>query len=334
MNTLDIVITHYNEPIEVCRPLLESIALQQCVDFSKVGIIFFQDGENDHSDVPKALAEDYARKGINIRALECPHGGVSVARNHGLKYAYNDAEYVMFCDCDDMFLSALGLYIIFKEIDEGSFDVLSSLFLEEGRDNFGQPVYIPHEHDSCFIHGKVYSVRWLIQSGLCFNPDVRVHEDGCFNAVAMNVANEKRYVDKAFYLWKWRDDSIVRNSPLFVLRTYDELVKARCIIVDELLNRDNKMQACYYAGMLLFDAYYLYNICPKTKEADEPLLLECAMRCFAFFYSRYKYLIDLLTPSSLSAISRVARMQAIEEGLTMERITFGDWIAYIKSLMA
>ena len=330
-HTLDIIITHYNEPEEVVRPMLESIALQQCVDFSRIGILIANDGEEN---VPTALADEYARKGMNIRALGFPHGGVSAVRNNGLKYAIEEgADYIMFCDCDDMFLSNLGLYIIFKEIEEGSFDVLIPTFIEEGRDRSGNLFLLPHPNDRCFVHGKVYRVKYLADNGFQFNPLVHMHEDGCFNAVVTNMTSDIRLIDKAYYLWKWRDGSVVRRTN-FILTTYDELVKARMFIVDELLNRGNKMQACYYATMLLFDAYYTYNVFPRGEGENEEQYLECAMMCFALFYNKYKYLIDLMTPSSLSQISSVARKQAVPEGLTMERITFKDWIAHIKTMIA
>ena len=329
--TLDIIITHYNEPDEVVRPQLDSIALQQCVDFSKIHIIIAHDGEEN---VPTALADEYARKGMNIRALGFPHGGVSAVRNNGMKYALEEgAEYIMFCDCDDMFLSNLGLYIIFKEIEEGSFDVLIPTFIEEGRDSRGNLFLVPHSNDRCFVHGKVYNSKYLADNGFQFNTLVHMHEDGCFNAVVTNMTSDVRLVDKAYYLWKWRDGSTVRY-PLFILKTYGELCKARMFIIDELLNRGNKMQACAYATMLLFDAYYTYNVYPRGEAEDEESHLKCAMMCFALFYNKYKYLIDLMTPSSLSQISSAARKQAVAEGLTMERITFKDWIALIKTMIA
>ena len=37
----------------------------------------------------------------------------------------------MFCDADDMFYNVCGLWIIFREIDNGGFDTLMSAFLEE-----------------------------------------------------------------------------------------------------------------------------------------------------------------------------------------------------------
>jgi len=56
---------------------------------------------------------------------------VSATRNYCLDKA--TADYVMFCDADDMFYNMCGLYLIFKEINIG-FEVLLSVFTEETRD--------------------------------------------------------------------------------------------------------------------------------------------------------------------------------------------------------
>jgi hypothetical protein len=62
----------------------------------------------------------------------------------------------MFCDADDMFYNACGLWIIFREIEVG-FDSLVSIFTEETHiPNTKQITYINHEADSTFVHGKVH----------------------------------------------------------------------------------------------------------------------------------------------------------------------------------
>ena len=43
---LQILIPHYRESAETIRPLLDSIAIQQNVDFSEIGVIICHDGED------------------------------------------------------------------------------------------------------------------------------------------------------------------------------------------------------------------------------------------------------------------------------------------------
>jgi glycosyltransferase involved in cell wall biosynthesis len=114
-----ILIPHYKEKIEEITPLLDSIAIQQNVDFNEIGVIICNDG----TDV-RLNFKDYPFK---IDFFEEPHRGVSGTRNACLDHA--TADYVMFCDADDMFCHVCGLYIIFREIDNGGFDSLISVFM-------------------------------------------------------------------------------------------------------------------------------------------------------------------------------------------------------------
>jgi glycosyltransferase involved in cell wall biosynthesis len=93
------------------------------VDFNEFGVIIVNDG----SDImlSEKLLNSYPYR---IDYYKAPHRGVSATRNTCLDYA--QADYVMFCDADDMFCSVCGLWLIFREIETG-FDTLSSKFMEE-----------------------------------------------------------------------------------------------------------------------------------------------------------------------------------------------------------
>ena len=79
---LDILITHYKEDFSVVKPLLDSIALQQNVDFNEVGVIIVNDGDEVVFD--KKLFEGYP---FTIEYYIEEHGGVSHARNKCLDYS-------------------------------------------------------------------------------------------------------------------------------------------------------------------------------------------------------------------------------------------------------
>lgn len=319
---LDIIVLHYRESEEICKPLFDSLAMQLCVDLDRVQIYLIEDGG---ILVSQEFIGRYPT--LNIRQVIRPHnGGISEARNTGIDEA--TADYIMFCDCDDMFYSAFGLYTIFREMEEQSFDALVFNFVEEGRDKQGNPVLIPHPNDKTFMHGKIYNYRSIVNGDYSFDPAIKYHEDGCFNAVFLNAEPTVIFKDKPFYLWKWRDGSTVRYDS-FVLRTYDTLGLARERICRELIERGNKLQACYYAAMFLFDGYYAYSVPHYNTEENKPYL-EKAMKVVWEFYKAHKGLIDLLTPSDLSAISCSARKAAVNSGLAMEYITFPDWLALLE----
>ena len=178
---LQILVPQYKETDEVIKPLLDSIAIQQAVDFSEIGVIICNDG----SDVflTEDLLNSYPYK---IEYYKCKHQGVSATRNECLDKAI--ADYVMFCDADDMFFNACGLWMILREINIGVFDSLVSVFIEESHHPQTKEVlYINHEMDSTFVHGKVHRRQYLIDKNIRWNPDLTIHEDSFFNILCQIV---------------------------------------------------------------------------------------------------------------------------------------------------
>ena len=101
---LQILVPQYDETDEIIKPLLDSIAIQQNVDFKDIGVIITNDG----SDVK--LSDDFLNSyPFKIEYYQNDHEGVSATRNYCLKKS--KADYVMFCDADDMFYNACGLWI-------------------------------------------------------------------------------------------------------------------------------------------------------------------------------------------------------------------------------
>ena len=122
---LQILIPQYKETDEVIKPLLDSIAIQQSIAMNEIGVIICNDGSNVF--LTDTLLNSYSYK---IEYYKEPHRGVSATRNACLDHA--TADYVMFCDADDMFYSVCGLWQMFREMNTG-FDSMVSLFIEETR---------------------------------------------------------------------------------------------------------------------------------------------------------------------------------------------------------
>ena len=87
---LQILVPQYKETDEIVKPLLDSIAIQQNVDFDEIEVIICNDGTDVH--LSQELLNGYP---FEIKYHLEPHRGVSGTRNACLDYA--TAEYVMFC---------------------------------------------------------------------------------------------------------------------------------------------------------------------------------------------------------------------------------------------
>lgn len=321
---LQILVPQYNETDEVVKPLLDSIALQQNVNFEEIGVIICNDG----SDVflSDELLSSYPFK---IEYYKEPHRGVSATRNACLDKAV--AEYVIFCDSDDMLYNMCGLWIIFNEIERG-FDSLISCFIEESRiPDTKQVVYINHDMDSTFVHGKVHRRQYLIDNKIRFNDNLTIHEDSFFNILCQSLSENVKYCATPFYLWRWRDNSVCRHDPKYILKTYINMLDSNDALIDEFLKRGRQDKAMFYVALIVFDAYYLMNK-PEWIDQENKTYRDMTERRFADYFIKREELWNNVSQQDKMVISNQIRSRSINEGMQMEAITIGNWLKHIKSL--
>lgn len=323
---LQILIPQYKETEEVIKPLLDSIEIQQNVDLKNdVGVIIVNDGTDIH------LSRDFLdRYTYPIEYYLNEHQGVSATRNACFDHA--TADYVMFCDADDMFYNACGLYIIFREIDNEGFDTLLSTFIEEGRfPGNNDIIYLTRELDSTFVHGKVHRREYLINNNIRWNPKLTIHEDSYFNCLCQKLASDIKYCQTPFYLWKWRDDSVCRSDFKYILKTYNNMLDSSEALVDELLSRGRKDDAQFYATSMIFDAYFTMNKDEWINQENKKYRDATEYR-FKEYYLKFKYLYETIPFDIKYQIIMGIKNRMFSEGLLMESITFEDWIKKIEVL--
>ena len=321
---LQILIPQYQETDEIIKPLLDSIEIQQNVDLKRdVGVIIVNDGTDVR--LSDELLNSYT---YQIEYHRAEHGGVSATRNKCLDYA--TADYVMFCDADDMFYNACGLYIIFREIDMGGFDSLVSAFIEESRDPMtSEPVYINHDMDITFVHGKVHRRQYLLDKSIRWNDALTIHEDSYFNCLCQRLAGELKYSQTSFYLWRWRDDSVCRHDPKYILKTYNNMLDSNTALVNEFIKRGRTQDAQYYATSMIYDAYFTMNKREWIDQENKQYRRSTEKR-FKEYYVTFKSLFDNIPEEAKNQIIVGIKNRMFGEGLMMESITFDDWI---KSVM-
>lgn len=316
---LQFLIPQYNEDDAVIKPLLDSIALQQNIDFNDIGCIIVNDGSNIY--LSEKLLHSYP---FEIQYFKCAHNGVSATRN--LCFKYSTAEYVMFCDADDLFFNVCGLYIIFNEMHNGGFDVLVSSFIEETRDPNRAPIYITHQLDTTFVHGKVYNRKFLINNNIKWNDNLTIHEDAFFNNLCNTLSKNGKFCPNPFYLWKWRDASVCRHDPLYLLKTYNNMLDSIRSLTNEYLDRQLIHEAQIVVTQVIFDAYYTMNKEEWLKQENQEYRNNVE-NYFKNFYHDFKYLFDALPQEEKSAVIISEKNKMFKEGLYLETITFADWIS-------
>lgn len=324
---LQILVPHYKEKPHEIEPLLDSLAIQQGIDFNELGVIIAYDG-----DLAEPLpVEDWGRYPFEIIHLHADKGGVSATRNAALDAA--TADYVMFCDADDMFYSVCGLYIIFNEIKIG-FDTLTSLFIEESRTpDRKEIVYINHEVDSTFVHGKVHRRGYLIDNNIRFNPALTIHEDSYFNIMARELApvENAKYCPTPFYLWKWRDESVCRHDPDYILKTYNNMIDSNDALVDQFQDRGVEDKARFYVGFMVMDAYYTMNKKEWIDKTHKGYRRAVENR-FAAYFRKHRKQWSAITEQERMMISNGIRARSVGEGMPMESVTMDDWLDHIERI--
>lgn len=321
---LQFLIPQYKETDEIIKPLLDSIAVQQGIDMDDIGVVIVNDGTDVH--LSESFLNSYPYK---IEYYLNEHKGVSATRNACLDYA--KADYVMFCDADDMFYSVCGLYIIFREMETG-FDSLVSMFIEETKHPETKEImYINHEMDSTFVHGKVHRRKYLIDKGIRFNDELTIHEDSYFNILAQNMSQNVKYSQTPFYLWKWRDESVCRHDPKYMLKTYRNMLDSNDKLVDEFYRRGFDDKAKFYSAFMIFDAYYTMNKPEWIDQENQEYRDSTEMR-FAEYYLKHKDKWDSISSQEKMQISNAVRTRSVNEGMMMENQTIDTWLKHIVEL--
>ena len=327
MRKLDILVPQYDETDKDVKNLLDSIAIQQNVDLKNdVGVIIVNDGSD--IKLSEELLNSYE---FEIEYYTEPHRGVSATRNSCLDRS--KADYVMFCDADDMFFNACGLWIIFSEIDNnGGFDSLVSMFIEETRmPETNEPMYINREMDSTFVHGKVHRRKYLTDNNIRWNENLTIHEDSYFNIQCQKLSANVKYCQSPFYLWKWRDNSVCRHDPKYILKTYTNMLDSSDACVEQFVKRHKISIAKQLATGMIYDCYFNMNKNEWLNQENQEYRMKTEKR-FKEYYHKYKEYFDTIDTQEKNSIIVGIKNRMFEEGLMMESITFNDWIQEIEKL--
>lgn len=197
---------------------LDSI-LSQSSECAEIEIIAVDDGSPDRSG---EIAEKYALNDPRIKVVRRTNGGLSEARNTGLKHS--TGEYVWFIDSDDWIapdsiseiastiLSANrpeAVHICGADVtEEGEIKLFS---LKKTENNINTGMYMLKSGN---FHGvvqyTVYRKDFLEHNNLSFKPGI-FHEDTEFSPKAYYYLKTVASIDKVLYLKRVNDDSITRR---------------------------------------------------------------------------------------------------------------------------
>lgn len=204
------------------RRCLESVLNQ---DLDRYEVICVNDGSTDGS---LAIAEEYAEAYPAVRVFSQPNGGLSNARNNGMKLAVG--EYLMFADADD-YIERNVLGKLYQACAGYRLDMLDlRVTIADGNNTFSMypeasattEVSDGRSYFTGFIarFGKqpfvsawshMYRRKFLAENGLEFI-DGRKYEDLVFTAAAYIRAKAVMYLDLPVYNYVKSEGSITTSG--------------------------------------------------------------------------------------------------------------------------
>jgi hypothetical protein len=318
-------------------PLLSSINNQAGVDYSQMEILLVNDGAGNALD-PAILG---VFSNLNARAILLPENvGPGMARQAGLDAARG--EYVMFCDADDTLHSVGVVGALLRLAETSEADVVVSQWLEELPGEGGGFIYLPHEGENTWMHGKLFRREFLRGNGIAFHPELRVHEDSYFLAVASAHKPRVARLDAPSYVWRYTPDSITRrNGAAYRFSRMPEFIRAiglswDCISeVDPASLPERACQLACYIYFSLQGKEWQTEAARAQREASEAALGELFSRerggrypatdGFSTYWSAY----NAVPESMFVPVYSQERAKNFSAGIESE--LFGEWVRRIRT---
>ena len=219
MEKISVIIPVYNVEayIEKC---LKSIMEQT---YKNLEIILIDDGSTDNSG---KICDEYAKKDTRINVIHRKNGGLSVARNDGIKIA--KGEYICFVDSDD-YVTENYCEVLYNTLKSNNADI-SAVSYKEIRDE-GIPVLDADEKDKtkfnneCIIYDNdeiiIQMLKWETFRNMAWNKlykteKVKKHlflegyafEDIYFSYEILSDVKRVAYINTPCYYYIRRNNSI------------------------------------------------------------------------------------------------------------------------------
>lgn len=229
---ISIVIPFYRTPPRLFVRCMESILAAQLPDLE---VIVVDDGSPEEF---RPMLDDYD-DGDTVRVIHVPNGGVSAARNRGIREAAG--KWVMFVDSDD-YVDPEALKAAAVCARERSGDVVifgggadlngairfNTTFLKPGI-NYAEkesdrialmasalavgklpPGYVQY-YTLGAPYSKILRTDFLRQNGLAFDTGVKLAEDALFSLYLYEAARDITYVDEKLYRYVNNPESATRR---------------------------------------------------------------------------------------------------------------------------
>lgn len=204
-----------------------SVCLTSCINqtLRDIEIICVNDGSTDNS---LAVLEAFAAHDYRIRIISKPNGGLSSARNAGIRAARGSM--IMFLDSDD-YLERNACERVWIETLEAPTDIVifgTRIFPERPRAGawyysvlqcrvkrytaFSEDVLFKEKSAKPFVWRQAFRKKLLDEHGLTFDETVKYGEDMVFQMEVFPHASNFAFIPDSLYHYRWyREGSLMQG---------------------------------------------------------------------------------------------------------------------------
>lgn len=204
-----------------------SSCLNSCINQTlyDIEIICVNDGSTDHS---LDILREFAKQDYRVKIVDKPNGGLSSARNAGIKNSCG--EIIMFLDSDD-YLAPNACERIWKETLEAPTDIVifgTSIFPDmphasnwhyhvlnvrtHRRWEFTPSVLFEEPNAKPFVWRQAFNRKFFDKYGLEFDERVKYGEDMVFQMEAFPYGKTFSFISDKLYYYRWyREGSLMQS---------------------------------------------------------------------------------------------------------------------------
>ncbi len=210
-----------------------------------IEIICIDDGSKDSSG---QILDDYLKLDGRIRVVHKENGGLSSARNAGLKIA--NGQWIMFLDSDD-FLSPVACERVWVEANEAPTDIIafgseifptipkvdkwyeSTLYIGTARYRKFTPKVLFYTNGAKpFVWRQAYSKEFIDKNHLMFDEEILYGEDTVFQMTAFPLGRNFSFIADRLYNYRWVRPGSLMSENAF---DFENKVEKHLIIADRVI---------------------------------------------------------------------------------------------------
>lgn len=238
MIKISIIIPVYNnEEIGKC---IDSILAQDYKDFE---LIIINDGSKDNTE---KVCLDYSKKDERIKIKTVENGGVSKARNIGIKEA--NGEYIVFIDSDDIITENYLSNLLSKNPNEKKLVRTGIKFVDKNKEKT-ENINITNieQYKNDVVTGKIqgFIVAYIFNrktiGKIRFNEKISFMEDILFLLEYLDKIEEIEYADNSFYKYINNMESVTKKQ-VFKEKIYINIKEVFDILINNYPNQEKELK--------------------------------------------------------------------------------------------